>query len=483
MRDYGGLSQGCKTLVKKGAHNKSFPQKPFRSTIFVLMKKILPVIILLITASLLGIIAIQVSWIKNMLVVKEEQMYEKIYRSMVTVGNDLMEQKGTLPSLKNPKFRPGFMMPSDQLLNELLKPSTIAKNYTSFAIEEKLKKAFEENGIKDTRFEFAISSTIGLNTYELKSDNLIKVIADTINNKEFIYPLQVPSGSEYENLMPEETMILVVPDIKKSIFRQLRWLMIGAILFTLIICSAFYVTVSALLRQKKTSEIKNDFINNMTHEFKTPLATISLAVDAMRNEKVLQDREKMGYFSSIIKEENRRMNKQVETILQASLMERQEIQLNKVPIHVHEVIDHVLDNFHLQLEDKNGKSLLQLNAGADLIEGDEVHFTNLISNLVDNAVKYSKDNLIIKISTVNTGKYIQVRIEDNGIGMNKETQKRIFEKFYRAHTGNVHNVKGFGLGLSYVKTMVDAHGGKIKVESATGKGTSFIIDMPLMETK
>jgi two-component system phosphate regulon sensor histidine kinase PhoR len=259
----------------------------------------------------------------------------------------------------------------------------------------------------------------------------------------------------------------------------LRWLMIGAILFTLIICSAFYVTVNALFRQKKTSEIKNDFINNMTHEFKTPLATISLAVDAMRNEKVLQDREKMGYFSSIIKEENKRMNKQVETILQASLMERQEIQLNKVPIHVHEVIDNVLDNFLLQLEDKSGKTVLQLNATADLIEADEVHFTNLISNLVDNAVKYSKENLVIKISTVNLGKYIQVRIEDNGIGMNKETQKRIFEKFYRAHTGNVHNVKGFGLGLSYVKTMVDAHGGKIKVESATGRGTTFIIDMPL----
>jgi len=274
-------------------------------------------------------------------------------------------------------------------------------------------------------------------------------------------------------------MILVIPDVKNNIFRQLRWLMIGAILFTLIICSAFYVTVSALFKQKKTSEIKNDFINNMTHEFKTPLATISLAVDAMRNEKVLQDREKMGYFSGIIKEENKRMNKQVETILQASLMERQEIQLNKVPIHVHEVIDNVLDNFQLQLADKNSKTVLQLNATADLIEGDDVHFTNLISNLVDNAVKYSKENLVIKISTVNTGKHIQIRIEDNGIGMNKETQKRIFEKFYRAHTGNVHNVKGFGLGLSYVKTMVDAHGGKIKVESATGRGTTFIIDMPL----
>ena len=443
------------------------------------MKKILPVIILLITASLLGIIAIQVSWIKNMLVVKEEQLYEKVYRSMDAVGTELMEQKGTLPSLKNPKFRPSFMIPSDQLLNELLKPSTIARNYTSFEIEEKFKKAFEANGLKDLRFEFAISSTIGLNSYELKSANLMKVIEDTVHNKQFIYALQVPSGSEYESIMPEEQMVLVVPDIKNSIFRELRWLMIVAILFTLIICSAFYITVRALIRQKKTTEIKNDFINNMTHEFKTPLATISLAVDAMRNEKVLQDRDKMSYFSGIIKEENKRMNKQVETILQASLLERQEIQLNKVPMHVHQVIHGVLDNFNLQLEEKHGSCQLQLSAERDQIEADEVHFTNLVSNLIDNAIKYSKDNLAIKISTLNTGRHIQVRIEDNGIGMNKETQKRIFEKFYRAHTGNVHNVKGFGLGLSYVKTMVDAHGGKIKVESATGKGTTFIIDMPL----
>jgi two-component system phosphate regulon sensor histidine kinase PhoR len=176
-------------LVKKQATPPCFQQKPFRSTIFVIMKKILPVIILLITASLLGIIAIQVSWIKNMLVVKEEQMYEKIYRSMQSVGDELMEQKGTLPSLKNPKFRPGFMMPSDQLLNELLKPSTIARNYTSYEINEKLRKAFDANGIKDIQYEFAISSTIGLNTYELKSNNLMKVVLDTINNKQFIFPL------------------------------------------------------------------------------------------------------------------------------------------------------------------------------------------------------------------------------------------------------------------------------------------------------
>jgi two-component system phosphate regulon sensor histidine kinase PhoR len=255
----------------------------------------------------------------------------------------------------------------------------------------------------------------------------------------------------------------------------------GAIFFTLVIIAAFYVTVNALLRQKKLSEIKNDFINNMTHEFKTPLATISLAVDALRNEKVTGDRQKSEYFSAIIKEENKRMNKQVETILQASLLDRQEQQLNLRPLHAHELIRNAMENFHLQLEGKGGMAEMQLNAANDLLDADEVHFTNVVSNLIDNAVKYSKDNsnLLIRISTQSTGRNLVIRIEDNGIGMSKETQRRIFEKFYRAHTGNLHNVKGFGLGLSYVKTIVDAHQGKIRVESIIGKGTVFILEFPL----
>jgi two-component system, OmpR family, phosphate regulon sensor histidine kinase PhoR len=449
------------------------------------MKRILPVIILLITASLIGIIIIQVSWIKSMLLIKEEQLAEKVTKSMSDVGNELMERKGALPNIRNPRFRPSFMLPSGQLLSEILKPPSIARNYTAFEIDEKLRKAFESNGIKDTKFEFALTSDEGitLSPYELKSQNILKVIDDTINNKKFVYLLQVPSGSDYESLMPQEAMILVVPNVKNIVFKQMRWMFLGAILFTLILCAAFFVTLNAMLRQKKLSEIKNDFINNMTHEFKTPLATISLAVDAMKNEKVLQDRNKMNYFSAIIKEENKRMNKQVETILQASLMDRQEIQLNKKNIHVHEVIHSVLDNFNLQLEDKNGEATVEFNATQDLVAADEVHFTNLISNLVDNAVKYSREGLQIKIITFNIGNRIGIRIEDNGIGMNKETQKRIFEKFYRAHTGNLHNVKGFGLGLSYVKTMVDAHGGKIRVESVLGKGTTFIIEMPLVSVK
>jgi two-component system phosphate regulon sensor histidine kinase PhoR len=254
-----------------------------------------------------------------------------------------------------------------------------------------------------------------------------------------------------------------------------------AVLFTIIIIAAFYLTVQTMLRQKKLSEIKNDFINNMTHEFKTPIATISLAVDALKNEKVMGDRDKMTYFNSIIKEENQRMNRQVETILKASQLEKQEVQLVLKPQHVHEVIKDVADNFTLQLNQKNGKIDLELNAQEDLIEADEVHFSNLVNNLIDNAVKYSKDNIPpeIKISTSVTPRNFVFKIEDNGIGMTKETLKRIFERFYRAHTGNIHNVKGFGLGLSYVKTMVEAHGGEIKADSTLGRGSTFVIELPL----
>ena len=253
------------------------------------------------------------------------------------------------------------------------------------------------------------------------------------------------------------------------------------VLFSNIIILGFFLTIRTMFRQKKLGEIKNDFINNMTHEFKTPIATISLAVDAMKNEKVLQDKSKIGYFSAIIKEENQRMNRQVETILKASQLERQEVELSLQPVQVHKVITDVVDNFALQLQEKQGEVSLELQAADDIIQADEVHFSNLINNLVDNAVKYARDNvpLRVKISTAAAGKNLQVKVEDNGIGMSKETVKRVFEKFYRAHTGNLHNVKGFGLGLSYVKNIVQAHGGTIKADSTLGKGSIFTLEIPL----
>jgi two-component system phosphate regulon sensor histidine kinase PhoR len=257
-------------------------------------------------------------------------------------------------------------------------------------------------------------------------------------------------------------------------------MIIASIIFTAIIIAAFTLTIRTVFNQKKIAEVKNDFINNMTHEFKTPLATISLAVDALNNEKVIHDTEKIKYYSGMIKEENKRMNKQVEKILQAARVERQELKLILQEVNAHETIEHIAENVLLQIQQKQGSLSLDLTAPNFKLKADEVHFSNIIFNLIDNAIKYTNDAPSIKISTSNIGHYLAIKISDNGIGMSKETQSRIFEKFYRSHTGNLHNIKGFGLGLSYVKAMTEAHGGKVKVESIVGKGSTFTVMLPLL---
>lgn len=418
-----------------------------------------------------------------MIAIEEKQFNERVNMATAIVSAELSEYKGNmlLEGTNNYSWK------SDQFTLDKLRPTTVASRFTAAQLNDKIKRAFISNKLDKVHFEFALASTnpFGEVTYfERQSANFAKFYEDTAKNYPVIIPIESLSGSIGENLSPgspREILWVIVPNSGGVVLKELRSRIAIAGLFTLIIFAAFYLTVNTMLRQKKLSEIKNDFINNMTHEFKTPLATISLAVDAMKNDKVLSDKEKMNYFSSIIKEENQRMNRHVETILKAALLDKQEVNLMLKPTHVHEVIKDIADNFTLQLNDKNGKVQMDLEATNDLIDADEVHFPNLINNLVDNSVKYSKENVPpeIKISTVANGKNMTIKLEDNGIGMTKETVKRIFEKFYRAHTGNVHNVKGFGLGLSYVKTMVDAHGGHIKVDSTPGKGSIFTLELPL----
>ena len=416
-----------------------------------------------------------------MVLLREEQVRQNVDDATAIVGQELAVYKGNYATSSGKLF-PG--LPVDDFTLDIFKPITVGQKFTVAELRDKLQKAFFIKGLKDVEFEFGLAtiSIRGPQGYmERQSAGFPKMYADTVNNYTYNYLLISPSGSAGENLVSDEVLIVVVPNIKNIVYHSLRWSIITSILFTIIIIAAFYLTVRTMLRQKKLGEIKNDFINNMTHEFKTPIATISLAVDALKNEKVMFDKEKMNYFGAIIKEENQRMNRQVETILRASLLEKQETDLNLKPTHVHEIINDVVDNFTLQLEEKKGKAELQLDAQTDFINADEVHFSNLINNLVDNAMKYAKETIppFIKVSTSSTNKNLVIKIEDNGIGMNRETVKRIFERFYRAHTGNIHNVKGFGLGLSYVKTMIVAHNGEIKVDSTPGKGSVFTISIPL----
>ena len=413
-----------------------------------------------------------------MVLLRQEQMRHRIQDGVTLAGNTLVQHKANYNYNNDPKNFHNLI--TDEL--EYLRPNTIGQRLTITQITDIIKKAFHTYDLDEVKFEFGIATATGAGVMEKQSKNFVNVYnANSPKDYPVIYPLNSPSGSETENLSPNEYLIVIMLNYRSLVFESLWLPIISAIVFTLLIMTAFYLTVRTMLRQKKLSEIKNDFINNMTHEFKTPLATISLAVDALRNEKVVSDKEKMSYFSTIIKEENKRMNRQVETILKAALMDKQEVQLLLRPLHAHQVIKDVVENFTLQLEEKNGKAEVLLNAENDFIDADEVHFSNLIINLIDNAIKYSKEDQppIIRITTQSTPKSIVIVIEDNGIGMNKETVKRVFEKFYRAHTGNLHNVKGFGLGLSYVKTMVEAHGGEIKVDSVLGKGSTFTMEFPL----
>ncbi|OJW79505.1 MAG: hypothetical protein BGO69_12285 [Bacteroidetes bacterium 46-16] len=423
------------------------------------MKKIFPLIIVLITLSVLGIMVIQMSWIKNAITLKREQFKREVEKSMIDARETIYDRFLTSKTTQ-------IFIGENSRQNHLKEAFTV-QFFSKDEIQQILETTLRKNNIKQP-FEFAIYNIF--NVPILSSDGFPQQERDNTFNI-----LVTPDNS----LRAQEVLYLYVKEDKNYIISRMAWMITASILFTCIIISAFVLTIRTMFRQKNLSEIKSDFINNMTHELKTPLATISLAIDALTNDKVIHDTDKIRYYSGMIKEENKRMNKQVEKILQAARIERQEIKLNLQVLDAHELIAKVTDNLSLQIQDKNGSLNLKLGAAKHIVQADEVHFSNVIFNLLDNAIKYSKDNLHIDVETLNSGGMLAIKIKDNGIGMNKETQSRIFEKFYRAHTGNLHNVKGFGLGLSYVKAIVEAHGGKIKVESTPGKGSTFTFSIPL----
>lgn len=440
------------------------------------MKKIFPLIIVLISLSLLGLIYFQFIWLTTAKETKEKQLKENIFFAANEAAEQLMNDKSNFKSFNK---RTEKLIPNEKKRLEIFRPS-VMQRYSKDEIQAIIRNSMDKYFLKGISFEFAVSDN-SLTGDQIQSDQFFKYYLDSVNNTNFAIPLQPAPGTEFENLTDEEYLVIIVPNQEDIIFREIIWFIIGTILFSIIITTAFFITIKALLNQKKLSEIKSDFINNMTHEFKTPIATISLAVDALKNEKVIHDIEKSAYFTNIIKEENKRMNKQVEAILQAALLDKKEIEIHSKKANAHDLIQQAINNIELPLAEKNGKLNIALNAKNDLLLLDEVHFINLVNNLLDNAIKYSKETgLEISITTENHFNQFRIIIADNGIGMNKETSSRIFEKFYRAHTGNIHNVKGFGLGLSYVKAMVEAQKGNIKVDSILGKGTTFTLSFPVI---
>jgi signal transduction histidine kinase len=282
-----------------------------------------------------------------------------------------------------------------------------------------------------------------------------------------------------ENLFASSDELYVLfPKEKRYVLERVWTVLTGSGLFTLIIILGFSYTISALFRQKKVADIKNDFINNMTHEFKTPIATISLAVDSMANPRISGNPERIQHYTNIIRDENRRMNSQVEKVLQMALLDRNEIKLSRENLDLHQVARTASEAMGIQVDSKGGSLTLDLKAERPMVFADEVHITNVVQNLLDNANKYSPEAPVIGIETWNDRHGVYLAVTDQGMGMSRETQNSIFEKFYRSPKGNVHDVKGFGLGLTYVKAILDAHGGSITVKSQLDKGSRFIIYLP-----
>lgn len=446
------------------------------------LKKVFPIIVVLITLSLLGLIYIQFSWIHNASIVRREQIEERAINVLDKVREEMLSRSGPAIRLKmnNTVIRPTERGLTIDKFSSVDLNFGVSDRFTTTEVRSLIINGFKREGL-DTTFEFAIvgKGHFGEGSFKMQSGGFSKMATQVARDSVNYLVRYMPLLGSYDYMSDNtETMVVLQPRNNMSFLLSLGKMVAGGILFTAVIITAFGLTMRTMLNQKKISEIKSDFINNMTHELKTPLATISLAIDAIGNEKVMDNKEKIRYFSGIIKEENKRMNKQVESILQSALLEKNEIGLKLQPTDVHEVITHTVENLQLQLASKNGKVELRLDAINPIIKADDVHFSNVIFNLLDNAIKYSKDNLEVIISTYSTRKHLVITVSDNGIGMSRDTISRIFEKFFRAHTGNVHNVKGFGLGLSYVRDIIDAHKGKIKVESAVGKGSKFTLEFP-----
>ncbi len=436
------------------------------------MKKTFPIIFTLIALSIIGILFIQITWLQGLMILAKNQLSDKVNQSAVIVSTEVSKKMNSGLSLRFPKRHQSL---GEEYHIHSFEESSIADIYNQTELNTSIKAALNKYGVTDLNYEFAVTDKKG--NIEIKSPKFEDAFSDELNTLQV--RVSVIPQDIIEPVGPFETIIILVPKVKLHLLHSLQWVIMGAFLFVLIVLAAFFITVRSLFTQKKLNEIKRDFINNMTHELKTPLATISLAVDALKSPKVQGDAKSVEYFSAIIKEENVRMNKHVEVILQAAQLEKKEYKLNKQPVDIHDMLFGVLDSFKLQLDAKPSQIHTNFDADPSEIDADQEYILHVFSNLIDNAIKYSKETIDITITTLTLPAEIQIIIEDKGIGMSADTAKHIFEKFYRAHTGNVHNVKGFGLGMSYVKWVVDIHKGKIKVQSQEGAGTKMIITLPV----
>lgn len=355
------------------------------------------------------------------------------------------------------------------VLDNMLKgPKTILDRIELDEIDSLLNHEFENKGI-DIDYKFAVWNADEDSILVANDFSQISALKDT-ELKASLFPNDLIGNVNY--------LTVNFPDQQSYLVREIWGTLAVSIIFILIIIFCFIYSINVIIRQKKLSDIKNDFINNMTHELKTPIATVALACEMLDEKDVKTNETNLDRYVGMIRDENHRLSEQVEKVLQSALLDKDVFKLKAERISVHNLINTTVDKASFNLNSCEGKLDLQLTASSDEIVGDTHHLTNVIYNLIDNAIKYSSNAPNVIISTTNALKGTVISVADKGIGMSRDQLKRIFDKFYRVPTGDLHDVKGFGLGLSYVKKIVELHGGNIEVESQVNKGTTFNIFLP-----
>lgn len=461
-------------------------------------------IIIIMTLSLIGVGVIQYFWIKRAVDLDEKNFDDKVTialnnvkKRLITDAEEAADKKYyDQKSILEPKnmlaniIKDDLSSKSEQLskrIKELefrssfLDPNQLLENINIAILDKYLRMELESKDI-DLDYEYGIYSNRD-KAYFIENGNYAAIIGDTTKSSNVaamnpLYKAEYKISLFADDMVDPGHLNLYFPGKKRFLWSNVIGILLSSVVFTGLILFCFSYTVYVIFHQKKVSEMKTDFINNMTHEFKTPIATISLASDSILSPTIIENRDKVTRFINIIKQENKRMLSQVEKVLQMAQIEKENVELKFSPINLHDLIIDAVVNAELKVLTKGGTIVTNLNAQKPVVEGDVTHISSIINNLLDNAEKYTPEKPEIVISTKDVKGGVEFSVTDNGIGMSKDALKNIFEKFYRVHTGNLHDVKGFGLGLSYVKAMVDAHHGKVEVKSEPGKGSTFTILLP-----
>jgi len=412
-------------------------------------------IVVLATISILGISITQIYWVKRAFDLKESEFDRQVNTALFNVATQIFSLNNTPSPANNPvkQISTNYYV--------VMVNSDIDANLLEFL----LRSEFEKRNIQ-ADFEYGIYDC----THEkMVYGNYVK-LSDKVSKRE-----QNPNLPKWVNA--GYYFGVQFPNREAQIINQMGiWSFSSAVL--LIVIVFFGYTLFVILKQKRLSEIQKDFINNMTHEFKTPISTIAVSTEVLKDTNIAQQPERLLQYATIIENENKRLKQHVERVLQMAKLDKEDVGLKKETVNLHEIIHEVVQSIDLALQEKQGSIQLNLNASSPELSADRHHLTNVIFNLLDNAIKYCTQKPSITIRTELKGSTLSLTVEDNGIGISDENKKRIFQKFYRVPTGNVHDVKGFGLGLHYVKQIVEAHHGRITVVSEPGKGCAFTIILP-----